>query len=192
MKFKTIMIALLIAVIVLGIYLFTWNSDESVDEPVSEDTQSTPLAELETEVVLLDSEEGQNQEGSAGYDFAFSGEELAGKNSPLIDFNEGDYQKALESGKTVFLYFYAKWCPTCKRELRDALVPAFNEYANKNVVGFRVNYDDRDTDDFEEQLAADFGVVYQHTKVILKDGEFIESFPNSWTKEEYLSYFESN
>lgn len=122
---------------------------------------------------------------------SYQGEILAGQSSPLLDFNEADYVEALESGKTVFLYFYARWCPTCKAEMRDATLPAFGEYAGDNLIGFRVNYNDRDADKLEESLAQEFGVLYQHTKVVIQNGEVMDVFPNVWTKEEYLDYFNS-
>jgi inhibitor of cysteine peptidase len=131
-------------------------------------------------------------EESGMEDSLYKREVLAGKGSPFLDFHEEDYLSALDSDKTVFLYFYAKWCPTCKKEIRDSLVPAFNEYQGDDFVAFRVNYNDRDTDDLEESLAEEFGVLYQHTKVVISDGEVKEVFPNSWTKEDYLSYLNSN
>ena len=47
---------------------------------------------------------------------SYSGKVLAGSSAPLLDFNQSDYQKAFTSGKTVFLYFYANWCPICAEE----------------------------------------------------------------------------
>ncbi|MFT5360234.1 MAG: inhibitor of cysteine peptidase [Candidatus Paceibacteria bacterium] len=119
----------------------------------------------------------------------YEGDIIAINGSPFIDFNQADYEEALESDKTIFLYFFAKWCPTCKRELRDATEPAFDAYTGDNIVGFRVNYNDRDTSNFEDDLAAEFGVLYQHTKVFIKDGEMIFKVPNSWSEVEYLEAF---
>lgn len=121
----------------------------------------------------------------------YKGEILAGEVAPLIDFNGFDYTEALASDKIIFLYFYAKWCPSCKAEMRDATIPAFEKYAGDAVVGFRVNYNDSNTDKLEELLAEEFGVLYQHTKVFIKNGELIHIFPNIWTEENYLNYFES-
>lgn len=188
--FKSITVVLLIAVVVLGIFLFTGNSSEEIfiEDNLISDAEIVGGAEIAPEVEE-DQEELETSPSAEG--FQHEGEKLAGNNSPLIDFNEADYQSALESDKTVFLYFYAKWCPTCKREIRDALVPAFDAYEGDEFVGFRVNYNDRDTSDLEESLAAEFGVVYQHTKVFIKNGEVVATFPNSWTEQEYLTNFES-
>jgi inhibitor of cysteine peptidase len=133
------------------------------------------------------SEEVVTEEGEVFFDV--EGEIIAGGMSPFVDFNQADYETLLESDKTIMLYFYAKWCPTCKRELRDATEPAFLNYYGKDVIGFRVNYNDSDTDDFEEALANEFGVLYQHTKVFIKNKEVVGVYPNSWSEEEYLSKF---
>ena len=83
------------------------------------------------------------------------------------------------------LYFYANWCPLCKKEQLDTFA-AFNEINDPDLIGFRVNYRDGDDDDFEKELAKEFGVGYQHTKVILKNGERAGKFPDSWDKQRYL------
>ena len=116
----------------------------------------------------------------------FSGTLLAGNSAPLLDFNKADYDKALASGKIVFIYFYANWCPICRAEV-PSLEAAFNELTTNKVIGFRVNYNDDETDDDEKNLARQFGVAYQHTKVILKNGERVLKSPESWDKQKYLS-----
>ena len=64
---------------------------------------------------------------------------------------------------------------------------AFNELSSDKVVGFLVNYNDDQTDDDERNLAREFGVAYQHTKVFLKDGQRILKSPESWNKDRYLN-----
>lgn len=112
---------------------------------------------------------------------------LAGTSAPLIDFNKVDYDEALKSDKLIVLYFYANWCPICKEELPNGLYPAFNQLTTDKVIGFRVNYNDSQTDNDEENLARDFGVAYQHTKVFLKNGQRVLKSPESWDKDRYLS-----
>lgn len=116
----------------------------------------------------------------------FSGTILAGNSAPLIDFNKADYDKALASGKIVFLYFYANWCPICRAEF-PGMQEAFNELSTDKVIGFRVNYNDDETDEDEKNLARQFGVAYQHTKVGLKNGERVLKSPEGWDKQKYLS-----
>lgn len=118
----------------------------------------------------------------------YTAEILAGSEmTPLLDFNKADYEEALASDRLVVLYFYANWCPICRVEVANALYPAFNELESENVIGFRVNYKDSDTDSTEEALAREFNVTYQHTKVFLKNGERVLKAPDSWNKERYLS-----
>ena len=116
---------------------------------------------------------------------SFQGRILAGNRAPLLDFVKEDYQQALKSDKLIVLYFFASWCPICKKEVNEALVPAFNDLNRDDVIGFRVNFNDNDTNKNEKELAKEFGVVYQHTKVFLKNGERVLKSPESWEKGRY-------
>ena len=112
---------------------------------------------------------------------------LAGKSALLLDFRKADYEAAIASDKLVVLYFYANWCPICKAETANALYPAFNELTTDKVVGIRVNYKDSDTDKDEENLARQYGIPYQHTKVFVKNGKQILKAPDGWDKARYLT-----
>lgn len=123
---------------------------------------------------------------------SFSGTRLGGSDaSPVIDFNKADYDKALAAKKNIVLYFYAIWCPLCKAE-----IPQFYEAIstfdkdNHNLIAFRVNFNDSDTDADEKSLAREFGVAYQHTKVFLKDGRRILKSPETWTADRYIEEVE--
>ena len=117
---------------------------------------------------------------------SYKGKVLAGtETTKYLDFNKADYDKALKEKKKILLYFYANWCPICKKEQPETFA-AFNEINDPDLIGFRVNYRDSDTDADEEALAKEFGVSYQHTKVILKNGERVGKFPDSWDKQRYL------
>jgi len=114
-----------------------------------------------------------------------TGTVLAGTTTPYIEFNEADYTKANEEGKTILLYFYASWCPTCRAEQPDTL-SAFDQLELDNFVGFRVKYKDGESD-FEQELARKFGVPYQHTKVIVQNYEMVAKSPESWDAARYLA-----
>jgi len=116
----------------------------------------------------------------------YTGEILAGTDSLLLDFNQKDYQKALTEKKLIVLYFYANWCPTCKAEF-PLMQSAFNKLQSDEVIGFRVNYNDNQTDSAEKELAREFGVAYQHTKVLLKDGERLLKSPEGWDEARYTT-----
>lgn len=118
--------------------------------------------------------------------FAAQGKILAGAQTPYIDFNKADYDRALAESRIIVLYFYANWCPLCKIEEPETFA-AFDSLALSTVVGFRVNYKDSDTDDDEVALARQFGVTYQHTKIIIKNGQRVVKAPDSWGKDRYVT-----
>lgn len=114
----------------------------------------------------------------------YTGTVLAGKSAPLLDFTKVDYDAALKSDKLIVLYFYANWCPICKVEF-PVMQKAFNELTTDKVIGFRVNYNDNQTDSNEVALAKQFGVAYQHTKVFVKNDQRILKSPESWDENRY-------
>ena len=116
----------------------------------------------------------------------YSGSVLAGTSAPLLDFKKADYDEALKTDKLIVLYFYANWCSICKEEF-PKMQEAFDELNTDRVIAFRVNYNDNETDDAEQDLARQFGVAYQHTKVFVKNGERVLKSPESWDKNRYLS-----
>ena len=117
----------------------------------------------------------------------YTGTVLAGKSALLLDYNKADYDMAIASDKLVVLYFYANWCPICKEETANALYPAFNELTTDKVVGIRINFKDNDTDKDEENLARQYGIPYQHTKVFVKNSKQILKAPDGWDKARYLT-----
>ncbi len=155
---------------------------------VKKEEKSSDVSIIETEdgKKMESGENGEMINGVKGEETRYSGSLLAGKSSPLLDFTKADYDKALSSDKVVVLYFFANWCPTCKKEF-PLMEKAFNELSSDKVVGFLVNYNDDQTDDDERNLAREFGVAYQHTKVFLKDGQRILKSPESWNKDRYLN-----
>jgi len=91
------------------------------------------------------------------------------------------------SDKLIVLYFYANWCPICREEF-PKMQSAFDQINDSSVIGFRINYNDNETDDNEKGLAKEFGVAYQHTKVFIKNGQRVLKAPESWNSAEtYLS-----
>jgi thiol-disulfide isomerase/thioredoxin len=86
------------------------------------------------------------------------------------------------------LYFYATWCPSCRAEQRF-VQGAFDNLNDPNLVGFRVNWNDPETDDFEKELAREYGVGTQSTKILIRDGEIVQKTPRHFEAEEYDEFF---
>ena len=142
--------------------------------------------------VMIDSEGDMMEDENmmeGGSMIEYSGEVLAGDSAKFINFNKTDYEAALKTDKLIVLYFYANWCPICKAEI-PKLYDAFNSLNTDEVVGFRVNYNDNETDGDEVALAREFGVAYQHTKVFVRNSERIGKWPDSWDKARYVSEIE--
>lgn len=150
---------------------------EATQKQNSEDVKEQSPALEEKKTTAADQKENTTM-------LKISGKVLAGTKSFLIDFNMQDYGVALQSNKLVVLYFYATWCPICKEEIKS-LYEAFHSIKNDSVVGFRVNYNDKDTDKDEEALAREYGVAYQHTKVFIKNKERILKSPEGWNTARY-------
>ncbi len=89
------------------------------------------------------------------------------RNSRYIEYSPEAFQAA--EGKRRVLFFYANWCPTCRPA--DAAFEANMSQIPEDVVLFRVNYNDPDTDQAEKDLATKHGVTYQHTYVQVDAGE---------------------
>jgi len=120
----------------------------------------------------------------------YNGRLIARAGVPIIEFNQTDYDNALEENKIVVLYFYANWCPLCKEEF-PKMTQVFNSLSSDKLIGFRVNFNDSQTDDNEKELASEFGVAYQHTKVIIKNRERIMKSPETWTQDRYRQVINS-
>lgn len=116
----------------------------------------------------------------------YAGSVLAGNSAPLLDFTKADFDAAVKSDKLVVLYFYANWCPICREEFPKAEA-AFNELTTDQVIGFRVNFNDNQTDSDEQALARTQGVAYQHTKVFVKNNQQVLKSPESWEQSRYVT-----
>ena len=115
---------------------------------------------------------------------SFTGEVLAGTTTKYLVFTKADYDLALRMKKKVLLQFYSNWCPTCAADDNYARA-AFGVMDDPDVVAFRINYQDSDTDTDEEDLARELGVSSRFTKVILVDGQPVFNQPAPWKTDDY-------
>lgn len=115
----------------------------------------------------------------------------SGNGTPYVPFTQSGYDKARSEGKVIFLEFYANWCPVCARQ-EPKIEEAFASINYSDVTGFRVNYKDSDTDDDERNMAKEFGIVYQHTHVILDpSGNVVSKSGEVWEKDRIISEIQS-
>jgi len=193
-------IIVIVAIIIGGAYYFL--TDDKQSEVMKEDgrammeekdggtSMKVPAPGHEGVEEMIVKDEGAMMEKGETMmkdeDLSFEGELLAGTKgqTELLVFNKADYDKAVASNKLVVLYFYANWCPICKVEFPVA-EEVFDSLDTSQVVGFRVNYNDSETDKDEENLAREFGVAYQHTKVFVKDGNRVLKSPETWDADRY-------
>lgn len=92
------------------------------------------------------------------------------QSAEYIPFTQAGYEAVLASHEPVYIFFYASWCPYCKEQ--DPRTQEVFKNLPFHAHGFRVNYNDSDTDADEKTLAKKFNVTYQHTGIYLdKDGK---------------------
>ena len=116
---------------------------------------------------MVEPEQAQNSD--SGND-SMAGDEAVMKKSSYEPFTKAKFDAAKASGKKIFLNFYANWCPICVQQ-EPIIAQAFEtaQVQNAELVGFRVNYRDSDTDSDEETLASQYGISYQHSHVYLSE-----------------------
>jgi len=178
-------IAIAAVVLVLGGVVFYTNRPETTDDKMAQEKammEKEAMEEKEKDAMMAKEDDVMMDKGETMT--KYSGAVLAGKSAPLLDFTKADYDVAVKSDKLVVLYFYANWCPICKAEF-PVMQGVFNGLSTDNVIGFRVNYNDDQTDADEKALAKQFGVAYQHTKVFVKNGQRILKSPEGWDDKRY-------
>lgn len=108
------------------------------------------------------------------------------KKSFYLPFTQKEFEEAKAGGKIIFLEFYANWCPICKTQ-EPEIEKAFSRITQENVAGFRVNYNDSDTDGDEQSLAEQLGITYQHTHVIFNsEGKEIKRSLEMWNSTQVI------
>ncbi|MDZ4260332.1 MAG: thioredoxin family protein [Candidatus Sungbacteria bacterium] len=166
-------------VVIGGISYFAAKQQPPADDGIKKDDA---MMEKKDENTMMEKKGDEKTSGDTM--MQYSGAILAGKSALLLDFKKADYDAALTSDKLIVLYFYANWCPICKAEF-PVMQDTFNELTTDKVIGFRVNYNDNETDSDEKNMAREFGIAYQHTKVFVKNGQRILKSPEGWDRLRY-------
>lgn len=115
------------------------------------------------------------------------GEMMEKGNVEYVPFTLAAYNQAKAEGKTIFLEFYATWCPTCQAQA-PALKEGLESINSEKLVAFRVNYKDPDTDADEMALAQKYNITYQHTHIVADASEnvLLRSQEN-WSKQDVVN-----
>lgn len=200
-----VIIAIVAIILVLGGVVYYYNASNEVGIMAEEEAmmEQESMEQKEEDVLMKETDDEIMKEDSSMNDdstlmkedegammdksetmMEYSGAMLAGESAPLLDFVKADYDAALETDKLIVLYFYANWCPICQTEF-SVVQKAFDELTTDEVIGFRVNYNDDQTDSDEKDIAKQFGVAYQHTKVFVKNGQRILKSPEGWDEKRY-------
>ena len=104
--------------------------------------------------------------------------------SNVKPFDVESYKQAASSGQVVGLYFYAKWCNECKAEYL-LFEKEMNKLNKNKAIGFQVNYRDSETSKEEAEVARQFAVTVQNTKVLIKDNKRLLKSTEAWTATRY-------
>lgn len=180
------LILALVAIVLLGIVIIFWSaSPVPSKDSIMEKDDSEEMERIDEMEDKKMNEKGEVM-SDTGSMMTYQGAVLAGTKAKVLDFTKADYDAALNANKHIVLYFYANWCPICKKEIPE-FYAAFASLDSDTVVAFRVNFKDDETDNDEEALAREFGVPYQHTKVFIKNGAQLYKAPDSWDKARYIS-----
>lgn len=156
MKYGIVTAVILVILGATGLYFYNQNQksadlmmkkDEGVIEEKSGWTEEQEKAMMEK----------QSGSGSA---MEKAGQKMMTE-GPYVEYSQAAFEGAKDKKRVLF--FYANWCPICKPA--DADFKANLSRFPKDLVLFRVNYDDSDTDKMEKALAAKYGITYQHTFV---------------------------
>lgn len=178
---KTILIIVgIVVVVAVGWFVYSMISPSS-NTHMTEDKMMKDESMMEGDSMMEKDEDAMMDEGSYGT-------VIAGTSSPFVEFNKDGYEKALSDGKIVFLDFYANWCPICRVEA-PIIDSGFNGFTTEDIVGFRVNFNDSDTDSDEKKLAEEFNIPYQHTKVLLVDGKEVARSQEQWNASDFSEFF---
>jgi thiol-disulfide isomerase/thioredoxin len=88
---------------------------------------------------------------------------VSSSKAPSVEATYGAFSDAvLNDGKTKVLFFHASWCPECKKA--DATLKTWLPSKDFTRSVYKIDYDTA------KELKAKYGVIYQHTFVVV-DGQ---------------------
>lgn len=169
------------------------NSNTAPDSMMNEKgvIETTPTME-KTGETMAEKNNGEAMDKDAGETMNSDSPDAMMKNALTYEpFTLSAYNEARSQGKTIFLEFYANWCPICKAQ-DPALREGLSQLSGEKWVAFQVNYKDSDTDADEEALAREFNITYQHTHIVTDASGTIKLRSNEqWSSADVVSALSS-
>ncbi len=157
----------IIALVILVGASFLFGGDEDEESPYA-----TPEALQEYQEKVVGRPEAQKP-------INYSGRVLAGRVSPLLEFNRADYDAATAAGKLVLVYFTPKACNDQCGEGFLEMKTAFSQLDRPDVVGFIA--------EISNPIAKELGLFSSDSKIMLRNGEMLLKSPLFWSSEEILA-----
>lgn len=181
LKYKNIIVVVVVTVLVVVALLLVSGRIETPD-------WAGELGE-EMSVVTLSVDESMDEIASVGAiakKNSYKGEILTRgtTSSPVIRFNQSDYDLAVKEEKLILLYFVSNKDTTAPDEINNAFLPSFIEMNNPEIIGFLVNFGLEATGN-EKEIARLFGVSLSKTKLVIKDNERLFKSFQVWGKDRY-------
>lgn len=161
MKYASIVVIVLVVLGIGGYFLYSQNQNSDSMMTKDDSAMMESKDSMENTDAMMDKDGAMEKSGEP----MMEGDKMAG-DSMMADggyqpFSQSAFDQA--SGSKRVLFFFANWCPTCKPI--DAELSASAAKIPAGVEIFRVNYNDTETDATDKELAAKYGITYQHTFV---------------------------
>lgn len=166
MKNSTIFLTLITgAILITGFFYF--NSTQITDQSVDPDANQVVLPDsAPSPTVFVNEQAAPTDQASTKPTPTSSPSATTAPSSTSGYLTDSEKSLPSTSPKTV-LFFYANWCPTCKKADLDIQAKSSSIPTDLSIV--RINYNDTDTSDAEKALAEKYQITYQHTLIYLDE-----------------------
>ena len=157
-------IGIVALILLIGASLFLGDDEE-------ESPYATPEALQEYQQNVVGRPEAQKA-------INYSGQVLAGRSSPLLQFNRPDYDAATAAGKLVLVYVTPNNCGNNCGSGLEEMKKAFGQLNRPDVVGFAV--------ELANPIVKELGLFAPDSKIMTRDGQTLLKSPLFWGAQEIL------
>lgn len=166
----------LVAVVTVGVLLLSGctltRDPQTPEESISSGHSDEAMKWTEEEMLAMEGDDAMMATEEEGETMEMAKSVADYRVAAMQPFDHQQYEAAMSDGKTVFLDFFASWCPTCRANKPVVEGEIVN---HPDVVGFRVDYDTA------VELKKEHSVTSQSTYILLKNGEEIRRALGSLT-----------